>query len=252
MTKLMKVVIAIPARNSSKTIKKVYDGIPAKYKKYIILSDDGSSDETAKIAKNLGIKVFRNPRKAGYGSNVKNCFKKALEEKADIVVILHSDNQYDPKKIPELVKYIKNGKADFTIGSRILGDEARGMSTFRFTGNRLLGFMENLAMGTSLTDLHSGMIAVKADLLKKIPFSIDSDDYGFHTDIVLQSHYAGARFKEVGIPTRYEDVSTSISIYKSIIYGLWTIGTVLKYLLHKIGVIKHPQFNIKQASSNSK
>ena len=246
MKKEMKVVIAIPARNSEKTIEQVYDGIPLRCRKYIILSDDGSTDKTAKIAKNLGMKVFSNPRKHGYGSNVKNCFNKALEENADIVVILHSDNQYDPKKIPSLIKPIENGDADFTIGSRILGDKARGMSTFRFAGNRLLGFIENIAMGTNLTDLHSGMVAVKTDLLKRIPFNIDSDDYGFHTDIVLQSLYAGARFKEIGIPTRYEDASTSISIYKSIIYGFWTLGTVLKYLLHKSGIIKHRQFMIKR------
>ena len=250
MKEQMKVVIAIPARNSGKTIKEVYDGIPLKYRKNVILSDDRSADETTIIAKSLGIKVFKNPRKPGYGSNVKNCFNKALEENADIVVVLHSDNQYDPRRIPELVKQIKNGNADFAIGSRILGDKARGMSAFRFTGNRLLGLIENIAMGTKLTDLHSGMVAVRADLLKKIPFNIDSDDYGFHTDIVLQSHYAGARFKEVGIPTRYEEVSTSITIYKSIIYGFWTVGTVSKYLLHKTGIINHPQFNLKRNNDN--
>ena len=251
MKKQMKVVIAIPARNSEKTIMQVYDELPKRFRRYIILSDDGSTDKTAKIAKNLGMNVFANPRKPGYGSNVKNCFNKALEEGADVIVVLHSDNQYDPTKVPALVKPIENGEADFTIGSRIIGDKAKNMSAFRFTGNRFLGFIENIAMGTNLTDLHSGMIAVKSDLLKKIPFNIDSDDYGFHTDIVLQSHYAGARFKEIGIPTRYEDSSTSISIYKSIIYGLWTVGTVLKYLLHKSGIIKHPQFIIRGDSKMS-
>ena len=190
--------------------------------------------------------MFSNPRQPGYGSNVKNCFNKALEEGADVVVILHSDNQYDPKKVPELVKPILDGKADFTIGSRILGDKARSMSGFRFIGNRLLGFFENLAMGTYLTDLHSGMIAIRADLLKKFPFNLDSDDYGFHTDIVFQSHYSGARFKEVGIPTRYEDISTSISILKSIIYGFRTMQMVMKYLLQKYKVMDFDEFRIRK------
>jgi len=246
MKKKLKVVIAIPARNSEKTIRQVYDGLNVKFRKHVLLSDDKSTDNTRQAAAKLGIKVFPNPRQPGYGSNVKNCFNMALKENADIVVVLHSDNQYDPKKVPELVKPILDGKADFTIGSRILGDKASGMSAFRFSGNRLLGFFENIAMGTNLTDLHSGMVAIKAELLRKIPYNINSDDYGFHTDIVLQSHYSGARFKEIGIPTRYEDVSTSISVYKSIIYGFRTMQTVMKYLLHKYGIMKFREFAIKK------
>jgi glycosyltransferase involved in cell wall biosynthesis len=246
MKKELKVVIAIPARNSEKTIEQVYKELPKSFRKHMILSDDKSTDRTREKAKKLGIKVFPNPRDPGYGSNVKNGFDMALKEKADIVVVLHSDNQYDPKKVPALVKLILEGKADFTIGSRILGDKAKDMSAFRFTGNRLLGFFENLAMGTNLTDLHSGMVALRADLLRKIPYHINSDDYGFHTDIVMQSHYAGARFKEIGIPTRYEDASTSISIYKSIVYGFRTMQTVAKYLLHKYGIARFREFNINR------
>ena len=246
MKNQMKVVIAIPARNSEKSIGQVYNELPAEYRKNIVLSDDKSSDSTTKIAKKLGMKVFKNPRQPGYGSNVKNCFNKALDEGADIVVILHSDNQYDPKKVPQLVSPIEDGEADFTIGSRILGDKAESMSGFRFIGNRLLGFIENIAMGTNLTDLHSGMVALRADLLKKIPFNLNSDDYGFHTDIVLQSHYAGARFMEIGIPTVYEDISTSISVYKSIIYGFRTMQMVLKYLLQKFKIMEFDEFKIKK------
>lgn len=246
MGKELKAVIAIPARNSEKTIRHVYDDLPSKFKKHVILSDDKSSDRTRDVAKKLGIRVFPNPREPGYGSNVKNCFNIALKENADIVVILHSDNQYDPKKVPELVRPILDGKADFTIGSRILGDRARNMSAFRFTGNRLLGFAENLAMGTNLTDLHSGMIAVRAEILRKIPYNDNSDDYGFHTDIVLQSRYLGARFREIGIPTRYEDISTSISVYKSIIYGFRTLQMVMKYLLHKYRLMKFREFKVRK------
>ncbi|MAG92074.1 glycosyl transferase family 2 [Candidatus Woesearchaeota archaeon] len=246
MKKSMKVFIAIPARNSEKTLEKVYYDIPIKFRKNVLLSDDGSRDSTIDVAKKLGIKVFKNPRKHGYGSNAKNCFNKALGLGADIVIILHSDYQYDAKKIPDLVKYIENGKADFTIGSRILGDKAEGMSAFRFLGNRLLGFIENLIMRTKVTDLHSGLVAVSSDLLKRIPFNVDSDDFGFHTDMVFQAHYANGKFKEVGIPTRYGDASSSISIYKSIVYGFHTLDTIFKYLMAKSGLMKHPKFRIKK------
>ena len=210
-------------------------------------SDDGSKDRTLEISAELGIKGYRNQRKHGYGSNAKNCFNKALENKADIVVILHSDNQYDPTKIPQLVKPITSGDADFTIGSRILGDNAEGMSAFRFIGNRALGFVENLAMGTKLTDLHSGLIAVRADLLRQIPFNKGSDDFGFHTDIVFQSQFAGARFKETGVPTRYDDTSSSISVYRSILYGFRALYTTLIFLICRLG-IEHPLFRISRGS----
>lgn len=245
MKEEFKTVVAIPARNSEKTIDQVYKILPERFKKHIVLSDDKSRDETTKIARQLGMKVFENPRKPGYGSNVKNCLNRALEEEADVVVILHSDNQYDPEKVPALVKPIEEGKADFVIGSRLLGDKAKGMPMFRFVGNRVLGFIENLAMGTKLTDLHSGMVAIKADLLKRIPFNSNSDDYGFHTDMVLQSRHAGARFSEVGISTKYEGVSTSISVYRSIIYGFRTLQMVIKYLLHRYGWMEFGEFKMK-------
>jgi len=242
----MKVVIAIPARNSEKTLETTFNEIPLRYRNCVILSDDGSTDSTSKIAHKLGIKVFKNSAKYGYGSNLKNCFKNALNEGAEIVIILHSDNQYDATKIPALANLIEEGKTEFVIGSRILGDKANGMSAFRFFGNRALGFAENFVMGTKLTDLHSGLIAVKADLLRSVPFELNSDDYGFHTDLILQSHYAGARFAEVGIPTRYDNISTSISIYKSIVYGFDMLITLSKYMLHKYGIKKIPQFSIKK------
>ena len=87
---------------------------------------------------------------------------------------------------------------------------------------------------------------VRAELLKRIPYNNNSDDYGFHTDIVLQSRYAGARFREIGIPTRYEEISTSISVYKSIIYGFRTMQMVVKYLLHKFKLIKFREFMIRK------
>ena len=241
----MKTVIAIPARNSEKTIESVYDDVPLKYKKNIIISDDGSKDNTLKIAKKLGIKIFKNHRRPGYGSNVKNCFNNSIQEGADIVVILHSDNQYDATKIPKLCGLIEKGEADFVWGSRILGDKAKGMSAFRFFGNRVLGYMENIVMGTKLTDLHSGLIAVRSSLLKSIPYKICSDDYIFHTEIILQSHYAGASFWEIGIPTRYENISTSISVYKSMVYAYDTFVVIARYLLHKVRIIKSPMYLIR-------
>jgi len=196
------------------------------------------------LQKKLGLKVYRNTRRPGYGSNAKNCFRSALKENADIVAILHADNQYDATKIPIMAKLIEDGKADFTIGSRILGKTVKNMSAFRFLGNRFLGFIQNIAMGKKLTDLHSGLVVISAKILKKIPFELDSNDHVFHVETILQSDYAGAKFADVGIPTRYEDCSQSISIRKSIKYGFETNYVILKYFLSKHKIIKSKQFTI--------
>jgi len=241
----MKVIVAIPARNSEKTLEDTFNDIPIKYRKHVIVSDDASTDSTREIAKKLGMKVSKNTREPGYGSNLKNCFKSALKDGADIVVILHSDNQYDATKIPALVRLIEDGKADFTIGSRMIGDKAKSMSKFRFSGNRILTIIENLILGTKLTDLHSGLVAIKADIIRRIPYELDYDDYSLHSEIVIQSHYAGARFAEIGIPTRYEEGNQSISITKSIIYGVRTLIILIRYILHKYKIKKYPQFAIK-------
>lgn len=238
----MKVVITIPARNSEKTIAKTFREIPEKFRKYVILSDNASRDNTVKIAETLGIKVTRNSEDKGYGGNVKSCFLAAMKENADIVVLLHSDNQYDAAKIPELIKPIEENKADFSIGSRIRGDRAKGMPGYRFIGNRILTFLENAAMGTSITDLHSGMIAVSMKVLRKTPFMLNSDDYVFHSEFIFQAKSLGFRFAETGIPTRYFREATSASYAKSFIYGIETLSSLLKFMLHTKGMKKFRQF----------
>lgn len=225
----MKVVVTILGKNAQETLAKVFRQIPAPYRADTLLSDDSSTDATAEIAKNLGLKVFKNPRKPGYGSNAKNCIRIALQEGADIVVLLHSDNQYDPSTIPSLLSPIKDGKADFVLSSRLLGDKAKGMPVVRFLGNRVLTKIENWIMGTKFTDLHSGLVAIRTNILRKIPYAGNYDDYSFHTEIVVQSKYAGARFAEVGIPTRYERDRQSINAINSIRYAIRALKIVLRY-----------------------
>lgn len=244
----MKVAIALLGRNVEKTLKETYLEVPKKYRKNVFLSDDNSTDSTVEIAKKLKIKVYKNPRAGGYGSNAKNCFNSAIKEGADIVVILHPDNQYDATKIPALVKLIEEGKADFTIGSRMIGDKdgLKNMPLHRYYGNRVLTMIENIVMGIKVTDLHSGLVVIRTDLLKKIPYHLNYDDYSFHSEVIIQSRLAGAKFGEVGIPTRYEDESQSTNLFRTILYGFKTLEIVMRYVLHKSGIKKFASLNIKQ------
>ncbi len=244
-----KIVITIPARNSEKTLAKTYNEIPETFRKHVILSDNASRDNTVKIAKELGMKVVRNAEDKGYGGNVKSCFSAAMKEGADIVVLLHSDNQYDGTKIPELIKPITDKAADFVTGSRIRGDHAKGMPKYRFIGNRILTFLENLAMGTRITDLHSGMIAASREVLAKAPFMMNSNDYVFHSEFIFQVRALGFRLAEIGIPTRYFREVTSASCLKSFIYGFETLSSLLKFVLHTRRLWRFRQFIVKQENN---
>lgn len=244
----MKTVIAILGRNAEKTLERTYREIPEDYQKNVFLSDDNSTDSTLEIAKKLKIKVYRNPRSGGYGSNAKNCFNSAIKEGADIIVILHSDNQYDATRIPAMVKLIEEGKADFVIGSRMIGAKngLENMPLYRYYGNRGLTIIENIVMGTKLTDLHSGLMAIRTEIAKKIPYYLNYDDYAFHSEIVVQTRLAGGKFAEVGIPTRYEDESQSTNLFRTMAYGFRTLAIILKYIMHKSGIKKYPALEIKR------
>ena len=250
----MKTVIAILGRNAEKTLEKTYLEIPKEYRKNVFLSDDNSTDSTLEIARKLKLKVYRNPRAGGYGSNAKNCFNSAIKEGADIIVILHSDNQYDATKIPAMVKLIDGGKADFAIGSRMIGDRKglKKMPLYRYLGNRGLTIFENVIMGTKVKDFHSGLMAIRAETAKKIPYHLNYDDYTFHSEIVVQTRMAGGKFGEVGIPTRYDNESHSTSLSHTMAYGFRTLEILWRYIMHKTGIKKHPSFEIKPEKSRDK
>ncbi|MEK6843994.1 MAG: glycosyltransferase family 2 protein [Nanoarchaeota archaeon] len=244
----MKTVIAILGRNAEKTLEKTYLEIPKNYRKNVFLSDDNSTDSTLEIAKKLKLKVYKNPRKGGYGSNAKNCFNSAIKEGADIIVILHSDNQYDATKIPAMVKLIEEEKADFSIGSRMIGARKglNNMPLYRYLGNRGLTIFENLIMGTKVKDFHSGLMAIRTSVAKNIPYHLNYDDYTFHSEIVMQTYMAGGKFAEVGIPTRYEDENQSTNLFKTIAYGFKTLEILGRCVMHKLGIKRHPTLEIKR------
>tara|TARA_Y100000031_G_C8222023_1_gene386441 strand:- start:853 stop:1587 length:735 start_codon:yes stop_codon:yes gene_type:complete len=242
----MKIVIAIICWNSEKTLEKVYLKIPKEYRKNAFLSDDNSTDSTLKIAKRLNLKVYTNLRKGGYGSNAKNCFDSAIKEGSDIVVIVHSDDQYDATKIPSYIKPIIEGKADFTTGTRMKGGNAKDiMPIHRYYGNKGLTLVENMVLNTGISDLHSGMIAVRTSFLKKIPYYKNYDDYTFHSDLIFQFALAKAKFAEVPIMSKYEDDSQSTSLVRTVTYGFRTLFIIARYIIHKSGLKSFSNFNIK-------
>jgi len=228
-----KVIVTMPAYKAARTLEKTLRDLPRESIDDIILVDDASPDNTVEVARRLSIHTIEHPENRGYGGNQKTCYDAALARGADVVVLLHPDYQYDPKMVTDLVAPIVSGEADFTFGSRFRRhwrDPLKGgMPLYRWIGNRITTFVENLVLGTKFTEMHSGFKAYNRYLLKNVPYHSYSDGFVFDSqmlvDAVLARHF---RIHEVAIPTRYTEESSSASIYNSIRYVLLTVIYALR------------------------
>lgn len=241
----MKVFVVLPAYNAEKTLRKTVEDIPRDAVDKIILVDDKSRDKTVEIAKSLGLVVYQHQRNMGYGANQKTCYKKALEEGADIVVMVHPDYQYDPTIIPKLVEPIKMGEADAVFGSRMMkgGALEGGMPLWKHNANILLTAFENVVLRTYLTEYHSGFRAYGANLLRTVDFELNSNNFVFDTEIIVQSLIHHFKIEEIPIQTRYFDEASQIGFLTCLRYGLSIIWTMIKYILHAKGIYKFKQFD---------
>jgi len=239
-----KVIVVMPAYNAAKTLKITYEAIPHTVVDQIILVDDGSTDKTLDIARQLQLTVFVHTRNFGYGANQKTCYAEALKEEADIVVMLHPDYQYDPTLLPEIIAPIKAGDADIVLGSRFLAGNTleQGMPWWKFIGNRFLTGLENWTLGLKLAEYHTGYRAYSRRALEQIPFSLNSDNFVFDQEILVQATHLGFRIKEVPVPTKYFPAASSASFADSVIYGLSILFLLGRFLLHKISLVEFRQF----------
>ena len=229
----------MPAYNAEFTLEKTYNEIPKGSADEIILVDDASSDRTAEIAEQLGLTVLSHSKNKGYGANQKTCYDAALERGADAIIMIHPDYQYDCRVIPYVLGFLSTGICDIVIGSRIRTRREAlecGMPLFKYFGNRLLTIIENIALGQNLGDFHSGFRAYTRQALETIPYDCNSNDFVFDTEFLAQAAFYGFRIGDVPVPTRYFDDSSSISVPRSIQYGLQTLWVMAKYLIQKTGV----------------
>ncbi len=240
----MSIVVIMPAYNAAKTLEVTYASIPKDVVDKIILTDDVSQDETVDIARQLGLKTIVHVRNRGYGGNQKTSYLEALKDGADIVVMLHPDNQYDATRIPALIEPIRRGEYDMMIGSRLLGDDTLegGMPMYKYIGNRFLTWVENLVLQQNLSEYHSGFRAYSRKFLTTIPFPLNSDDFVFDSQVLTQASAFNFKVGEIAMPTRYFAEASSIGFKRSVVYGLSTLWTMAKFLLFRMGLSKNPQF----------
>ena len=239
-----KVIVVMPAYNAAKTLRITYDAIPKDDVYQVILVDDGSRDETLKIAKELNLEVFVHTRNFGYGGNQKTCYTEALKAGADIVVMLHPDYQYDPCLLPNVIAPIKKGDADVVLGSRLLGGDVvkQGMPWWKYLGNRFLTRIQNQVLHQTLAEYHTGYRAFSRRVLEEVPFLLNSDNFVFDQEMLVQVVHLGFRIKEVPVPTRYFAEASSASFIASVVYGLSILIVLMRYLLHRSAWIMQRQF----------
>ena len=244
-----KVVIVMPAYNAAKTLERTYADIPHDIVDSIILVDDVSHDETVEIARQLGLNVIIHQQNLGYGGNQKTCYEAALEQGADVIVMLHPDYQYDATRIPELIAPIIAGDKHLMLGSRFLGDPlAGGMPRWKYISNRFLTTVENLAFGLHLSEYHTGLRAYSRRLLETIPYGLNSNDFVFDQELIAQVVAAGMgrRIGEIAVPTRYFEEASSVGFKRSVVYGTSTLRVVARYLLHRFRIRRSAQLTARR------
>jgi glycosyltransferase involved in cell wall biosynthesis len=250
-----KIIAVLPAYNAEATLPATLAEVPTGSIDEVILVDDASKDRTVQVAREMGLTVIEHPANRGYGGNQKTCYRHALERGADIVVMIHPDYQYDGRVIPLAVGFIELGICDIVVGNRIRTRQealAGGMPLYKYVSNRCLTVFENVMLGQNLGDFHSGFRVYRREVLERIPFELNSDDFLFDTQFLVQAVRLGFRVGDVPIPVRYFPEASSINFRRSIQYGLGTVGTVLRYWLDRIGVWKSNLFREKPANPSDK
>ncbi len=239
-----KVVVVMPAYNAAKTLKMTYLELPRDVVDLVIVVDDGSSDETVQIARELSLEIFVHNRNYGYGANQKTCYTEALKAGADIIVMVHPDFQYDPSLLPTVIEPIRRGESDIVLGSRLLGASPiqQGMPWWKYVANRFLTKLENWTFGLKLSEYHTGYRAFTREVLETINFQANSDAFIFDQEVIAQAVEANFRIAEVPVPTRYFPEASSASFVASSIYGCGIIMLVTRFMLNHKRIWPQRQF----------
>lgn len=242
---MLKVIVILPAYNAAKTLARTYGDIPLDRVDEVLLVDDASTDETVRLACELGMNPIVHAQNRGYGSNQKTCYAEALRRGADVVIMLHPDYQYTPTLIPAMMEMIGSGQFDVVLGSRILGGQALrgGMPLYKYMGNRFLTLVQNLLVGAKLSEYHTGYRAFSRRVLESIPWQRNSDDFLFDNQMLCQVLYAGFRVGEVTCPANYFPEASSINFGRSVVYGLGCLYTAVAFRLSKWRLLRPAIFD---------
>jgi len=257
-----RVLIFIVAYNAEKTIIDVVNRIPeelsAENDVSLLIIDDCSQDATAKLASShlkkgywCTFEVLRNPVNQGYGGNQKLGYLYAAEHDFDLVVLLHGDGQYAPELLPELLKpFSSETPPDAVFGSRMIKrrDALKGgMPFYKFIGNQVLTIVQNMLLGTSLSEFHTGYRIYSVPIIKSLPIELNTDEFHFDTEIIVQLITSGATIEELPITTFYGDEICHVDGMK---YAKDVIIASIKTRLMAMGILYDPKFAASGSSQS--
>ncbi|HEX4054883.1 MAG TPA: glycosyltransferase family 2 protein [Tepidisphaeraceae bacterium] len=231
-----KVIVVLPAYRAAKTVERTFHDLPLDVVDEVLLVDDAGGDETAEIARRLGIRTISHRQNLGYGANQKTCYFEALAAGADIVVMVHPDYQYDPRLVTAMAGMVASGIYDAVLGSRIGTARKGGMPLWKYVANRALSAVENLLLGTKLTEFHTGYRAFSKKVLQELPLLADSDDFVFDNQMIAQLAAFGFTIGEISCPTKYFSEASSINFRRSVTYGIGVLRTSVQFRLWKWGM----------------
>jgi glycosyltransferase involved in cell wall biosynthesis len=241
-----KIVVVMPAYNAERTLERTWrEVVELDMVDLVIVVDDASQDQTLSLARRLPkVMAWSHPSNRGYGANQKTCYRLALDHGADIVVMIHPDYQYTPRVLPAMVALVASGLYPCVLGSRILGGQALegGMPVWRYVANRCLTLVENILLGTKVSEFHTGYRAFSRELLERLPLDLNSDDFVFDNEVVAEAVWLGCRIGEVSCPTRYAPDASSISFSRCISYGIGCLTTACAFRLSMWGMIRSHRF----------
>jgi len=240
------VIVVMPAYNAARTLARTYEEVMAHgIVDRVIVVDDASADETVALARRLpNVVVHVHPHNRGYGANQKSCYRLALAEGADIVIMVHPDYQYTPALIPAMAAMVATGLYGAVLGSRILGGRALagGMPRWRYVGNRVLTLAQNLLIGAKLSEYHTGYRAFSRAVLERLPLEANSDGFVFDAEVLAQVVWLGYVIGEVSCPTRYAGDASSLGFGGSLAYGIGCLRTAVTYRLACWNLAASPLF----------
>jgi len=239
------IAVVMPAYNAEATLRRTYMELDRTVVDEVVVVDDASSDNTAALGRELGVRLFTHPRNMGYGANQKTCYREALRLGADIVIMVHPDYQYDPRLVPALAGMIAGGTYDCALASRILGKGALegGMPLYKYVANRLLTFVQNVLCNHKLSEYHTGYRAFTREILETLPLEENSNDFIFDNEMLAQIMFFRYRIGEISCPTKYFKEASSIDFSRSVTYGLGVLGVCCKMLLQRAGLFRFRIFS---------
>jgi glycosyltransferase involved in cell wall biosynthesis len=233
-----KIIVVMPAFNAERTLETTYNEIPPGFVDEVILVDDASSDNTALLASKIGIHTIIHPENRGYGANQKTCYKEALKRGGDVVIMLHPDYQYTPKLLVGMASLVGIGQYHVVLGSRMISNGALkgGMPLYKYISNRILTFIQNILMGTKLSEYHTGYRAFSREILLSLPLEENANGYVFDNEMLAQAIFFGYSVGEISCPTKYFAEASSVNLQGSVTYGLGVLRTTLQFLLARFHI----------------